>query len=192
MDVTASPTWRPFRPLTPWDLSGVYRGPSVASPRSKEAYELRMLGMLLPGLLSAPPLQVLKRESPDFEVTTQDGSLFVELVDAIPDATSRNGRMNLAKRRSRPNDEPYYVVPEQFLNVIAREIESKRNKALRWQQEQPELRGQLVLAVNGGQAPLSLVEYYQTMVRWQRYVSNAIDPFVQVVVGDETGALVCI
>jgi len=191
MDVNASPRWRPFARFSPWDLCGLYVGPSIASPKSKEAYELRVLGMLLPGILSVPPLRVLKRESPDFEVTATEGSLFVEIVDAVPDAISSSGNMNLAKRRSRPNSEPYHVEAEQFAAVIGREIDEKRSKALRWQQAEPELRGRLILAVNGGQGPMQLREYFRHVEQYQRMVSASIEPFVKVLVGDETGAYIC-
>ena len=115
----------------------------------------------------------------------------MEIVDAIPDAVSSSGTMNLAKRRSRASSEPYHVAADQFVAVIAREIEGKRRKASRWQQDEPELRGRLILLVNGGQGPMQLRDYCRSVEQWQRWVPPSIDPFVQVAVGDETGAFVC-
>jgi hypothetical protein len=126
--------------------------------------------MLLPGILGVTPVRVLKRESPDFEITTPKGSLFVEIVDAVPDAISSSGAMNLAKRRSRANSEPYHVEADQFAAVIAREIDGKRRKALQWQQDEPVLRGRLILAVNGGQGPMQLRDYCRSIDQWQRWV----------------------
>jgi hypothetical protein len=185
------PKWHPFLRVVPQDLQSVYIGPKITSPVTKDAHELRLLGILLPGILSVTPLRVLKRESPDFEITTHDGSVFVEIVDAIPDAVSSSGTMNLAKRRSRASSEPYHVAAEQFVAVIAREIEGKRRKASRWQQDEPELRGRLMLLVNGGQGPMQLRDYCRSVEQWQCRVPPSIDPFVQVAVGDETGAFVC-
>ena len=190
LEVASARNWCPFRPFAPRDLTGVYAGPSIVSPISKEAYELRVLGMLLPAVLLVPPLRVTRRESPDFEITAAQSKFFVEIVDAVPDAVSPIGTMNITERRSRPNVMPYHVDADQFATVIAREISKKRGKALRWQQGEPELQGRLVLLVNGGQGPKSLGEYFRDINEWCRGAPSAIDPFIKIVVGDETGAFV--
>src|SRR5580692_7707951 len=120
--------WRPFRPrVVLWNLSAIGLGCASKSDAEKFAYELRLLNLFLPTILNVRPVGVTKRESPDFEVTTSSGSLFVEVVDAIPDGISTSGSMKLSKR-DRQNDESYYVDSAQFAKVIAREITIKRTK----------------------------------------------------------------
>jgi len=183
--------WTRFTPRRrDWNLHIANPSPLLsASDVSKQAYELRLLNLLLPTLLEAPPEMVTKRESPDFEILTTRGPLFVESVDAIPDAIDATHTMNLARRRSRENLSPYHADRAQFAATIARVIEAKRQKARPWVSKEPELRGGLVLLVNGGQAPLWLRHYFRDVGAVQRHVPlTAIEPFIAVALGDETGA----
>jgi hypothetical protein len=185
--------WRTFRQRTVlWDLPAT--GPSSASKSDmeKSAYELRLVNLLLPTILDEPPVGIAKRESPDFKVTTSRGTLFVEVVDAVPDGITAAGTMKLTKRRDRQNSDPYNVDSAQFGKVIAREIEIKREKVAAWLQREPELNnGRLILLVNGGQGPLVLREYFRDAATLRKLVDvTNIDPFHVVAVGDETGAFV--
>lgn len=184
--------WQPFKIRTvSWNLSACGLVSSSASDMEKSAHELRLLNLLLPTILDVPPDLVEKRESPDFEVVTTTGSLFVEIVDAVPDAISVSGIMNLAKRRGRQNSTPYHVNDRQFGEVIASQIEAKRGKARRWLQADPKLGRRLVLLVNGGLAPMRLRDYFRDAVALRSHVAvAAIDPFAFVALGDETGAFV--
>ena len=186
--------WTDFKPhplrwnLVPSNLD------AQASPaeRVKTDYEVRVLNILLPAIiLDGIPVGLVKRESPDFEVETVRGSLFVEVVDAVPVAVSLDDSMNLAKRRSRENDEPYSIDSVEFAHAVTEQIEKKCLKASAWVSTEPSLRGALVLLVNAGQAPLSIVEYFRDPKAREMLVgSPGIAPFIAVVVGDETGAFV--
>jgi hypothetical protein len=185
--------WAPFTPRRAfWDLTVSNPSPSRSkSDAQKDAHELRLLNWLLPTLLNTAPTRVTKCESPDFEIILASDRVFAEMVDAIPDAVSKAGAINLAQRRSRPNPAPYHVDPAQFAAVITREIEAKRGKARDWVNEEPALAKKLVLLVNGGQAPLWLRDYFRDVSALTKHVPlMAIDPFVAVVLGDETGAFV--
>jgi hypothetical protein len=183
--------WTPFIPRQQeWHLEVGDPSPSPsASDAAKYAYELRILNLLLPAVLFAPPQRVWKRESPDFEVTSTKGTLFVEIVDAVPDAVDANGTMNVGKRRSRENLTPYHVDPVQFAGAIAAVIEEKRRKARQWAITEPHLQGKLVLLVNAGQGPLWLRHYFRDEAALTQHIPLAeIDPFACVALGDETGA----
>lgn len=164
----------------------------------KEAHELRILNLLLLQFLPAQPERVTKRESPDFQVLTATGPLFVEVVEAIPDAVTADSTTNVARLRSdvrrwnHVNTPLYHVEVPQFGAAIARVIKDKRGKARQWLSDDQELCGRpLVLLISGGQAPLRLRDYFPDAVTLQKHVAVAtIDPFAAVVFGDETGAFV--
>lgn len=190
-------TWEPWKPSRgAWNLDvddslESARTPS-ASDASKHAHELRILNLLLPLVLPTAPSRAERRESPDFELELSSGRAFVEIVDAIPDAVSKSGRMNVAKRRSRENNDSYHVDPAQFADAIAQQIEAKRIKASTWLRVKPQLKGHLVLLVNAGQGAFSLQDYARDRAMTARIKSIAtIDPFSVVVVGDDSGAFVC-
>jgi hypothetical protein len=183
--------WTPFTfRRDDWNLAlAPPSSPLSPSDAVKEAYELRLLRLLLPPLLGAIPQAVRKRERPDFEIVTATGALFVEIVDAVPDAVSASGTMNLAQRRSRTNLERYRVDRAQFGAVIARVIDGKRRKASLWLHGEPKLQGKLVLLVNGGQGPLGLRHYFPDVDSLKKHAAlTAIDPFIALALGDETGA----
>jgi hypothetical protein len=122
--------WKSFKTRTQsWSL--VISNPTAVSTSeaTKQVHELRVLNLLLPTILDVTPERVWKRESPDFEVTTTDDNLYVELVDAVPDAISASSTMNLAQRRSRENPVPYHVENEQFGETSrARSLRSARRR----------------------------------------------------------------
>jgi len=184
--------WKAFKTRAQsWSL--VISNPTAVSTSeaTKQAHELRVLNLLLPTILDVTPERVWKRESPDFEVMTTDNNLYVELVDAVPDAVSASSTMNLAQRRSRENRVPYHVKNEQFGETIAREIAAKRNKANQWVSREPALQGKLVLFVNGGHGSLWLRHYFCDARALDAHVPlTVIDPFAAIVLGDETGAFV--
>ncbi len=180
--------WRPFVHFDPWDVAASCAGSLL---NAKEHYELRVLGFVLPALLDAPPARIIKRESPDFEVVTTQGAMLVELVDAVPNAVSDSGTMNLAKRRSRPSSDFYHVEAVQFGAVIATQIEAKKAKARDWLQRDPAFQGRLILGVNVGQGPLSITEYLRSADQTAQLVQlNTIEPFQAVVLADGSGAYV--
>ena len=142
--------------------------------------------------LSSRPLDVRGRESPDFEIVLSDGSVvYVEVVDASPEAIDENGCMNLDKRRSRPNSAPYRVDAKEFGEQICRVIATKQVKAGAWIAKDVQLLGSMILLVNAGKGPLSVRHYFPTSLAMEAAVPLATaSPFVSVIVGDETGAYV--
>jgi hypothetical protein len=184
-------TFIPRRHLWSLSVANPPSAPSV-SDAQKQAYELRILTWLLPTFLEDAPPPVIRRESPDFEISTTGRAVFVEIVDAVPDAVSSDGStMNLAERRSRDNPSSYHVERGQFGATIARVIEEKRRKARAWISKEPELQGKLSLFVNGGQGPLWLRHYFPDADALRSQVAMAAtDPFTAIVLGDETGAFI--
>jgi len=152
--------WKPFRiRAQSWGLNISNPTSSSAADAKKSEYELRVLNMLLPMILDVVPERILKRESPDFEVLTTSGSLYIEIVDAVPDAVlapvsasdpvrELPDTINLSERRSRKNavdynGVPYYVKNAQFGETIAKEINKKIAMAKGWLSNSPMLRGRL-------------------------------------------------
>lgn len=173
-----------------WLLSSSFASSSRID-KAKAAYEECVLNLLLPAVVDANPVRLAKRESPDFEVLTSDGSIFVELVDAVPDGTSEQDSMNLARRRAEKRKDMYWVDPRQFAGVIARVIQDKQQKARKWALEEPRVATRLVLLVNGGQGPLGIREYMGTSLEINRLLGiRDVAPFAAVVLGDEMGAYV--
>jgi len=113
------------------------------------------------------------------------------LVDAVPCAISSSSREQLAKRRSRPNNEAYRIDVDQFGDVIGKEIRRKQAKAETWIRKEPSLTGRLILLVNGGQGPLPLVNYFPNNQMFAAAVPlQSISPFRAVAVADWGGAYV--
>lgn len=186
--------WQPFQKrVSTWDLGGLVTGARRTSAQNaaKDSHELRLLELLLPVLLPGPPVGICKRESPDFEIKTPAGSSFVEHVDAVPDALDESGRTNLAKRRSRPNQDFYRVDPAQFGAEIARVIKAKCAKAIKWLQQEPQMAGRLVLLVNGGLGPMPILDYFRDHLTLGQLVPlSSISPFTVAAIVDERGAYV--
>jgi hypothetical protein len=93
--------WTPFIPRRQeWHLEVGNPAPSPsASDAAKNAYELRILNLLLPAVLFAPPQRVWKRESPDFEVTSTKGTLSWRLLMRFLDAGRRPARRAVGNAR---------------------------------------------------------------------------------------------
>ncbi len=176
----------------PWDVSASNANRLMSVSESvKRAHELRILNLLLSLAIQQKPSELTNRESPDFEVVTPTGRLFVEVVEAVPDAISEMSTMNLAKRRDRSNPNTYRVDEVQFGKVIADRINDKRRLAMKWLQADQRLHDRTLLLVYGGTGPLPMQCYFHDVPTFHKYVGvTQIDPFCVVVAGDERGGFV--
>ena len=189
--------WAPFqRRNQDWNVQ--LSNPEAMGPTDvdKIAHELRLAAYLLPAVLSAEPRELIKRESPDFEVPLEGGALFAEVVEAVPDAVSESGTMNVAAQRNRPlkSGTPcviYRVETENLAGKIRGVIAEKIRKATQWVKDDPRLAGKLILLMSTGQAPMRVFDYFQNAAQLEQLVPlTSIEPFSAVVLGDETGAYV--
>ena len=145
-------------------------------------HEFRILNTLMPAAKNGTPIDVIKRESPDFEVKYCNGDVcFVEIVEAIPEVQEIDtGTIsNLERRRDhRRRDHgysPYTVDPKRYSRCIADRIDRKTKLANKWVCR-----------------PIYLLVWLSNPVPanpWSDYVAeagrlvNSVSPFVKVAIG---------
>ncbi len=183
--------WQQFRTvLAPWNLALPISSRSK-SEQTKTAHELFLLNLAGPVLFGAEPRSAEKRESPDFALSFDAQTSYVEIVDAVPDGLTATGAMNLEERRSHRRSDVYQVSTEQFARVLVDAIEGKREKARSWVARDARLDGNLFLVVNAGIAPLDIREYFPTERRLEERLGiRSAAPFVAIAAADRAGAYV--
>ena len=146
-------------------------------------HEFRILNTLMPTARNGTPIDVVKRESPDFEVKySNDDVCFVEVVEAVPEVQDTNtGTIsNLERLRHhgrRDNRSVTYTADwKKYSRCIADRIDEKTKLAKKWEVTPIYL---LVWVSN----PVPTTPFSDYVVEAGLLI-DSVSPFVKLVIGN--------